>query len=260
MLKIEAIKAKIKGEIGREIFFYETVGSTNTIATQLAEKGAQEGTVVLADSQEKGRGRLGRHWVSPPGVNVYMSIILRPKIKPEDVTLLTIMAAVGCTSALRKMTGLNVTIKWPNDLTVSDKKIGGILTEVKTAPERIIFAIMGIGINVNMDSNAFPDEIKQIATSVKNETDRLYPREIIIAEVFNEISPRYKTLNEMKKNMLLSEWQKMTSTLGRKVQVIIGNETFTGLAESIDDDGMLKLRLPDGMLKKISTGDITILK
>lgn len=259
-MNIEDIKTSIRGEIGREILFYETVGSTNTIAAELAEKGAQEGTVVLADSQEKGRGRLGRHWVSPPGVNIYTSIILRPKIKPKDVTLLTIMAAVACTAALRKVTGLDISIKWPNDLTVSDKKIGGILTELKTTPDKIVCAITGIGINVNMDSNAFHDDIKQIATSVKNETGKLYQREVIITEVFNEISHWYKILNAMRRDMLLSEWQKMTSTLGKEVQVIIGKETFIGLAESIDDEGMLNLRLPDGMLKKISTGDIIIVR
>lgn len=259
-MKVEDIKARIKGETGREIFFYETVGSTNTIAMELAEKGAQEGTVIIADSQEKGRGRLGRHWVSPPGVNIYMSIILRPKIKPKDVTLLTIIAAVGCTTALRKVTGLNVTIKWPNDLTVYDKKLGGILTEVKTAPKEIIFAVTGIGINVNMDVKSLPDDVKNLATSVKNETGNLYPREVIIAEMLNEISHWYKALKEMKRDMLLSEWQKMTSTLGREVQVVTGNETFIGLAESIDDEGMLILKLRDGKLKRISTGDITIVR
>jgi len=257
---IADIKTSIKGETGREIFFYETVGSTNTIAAELAEKGAQEGTVIIADSQEKGRGRLGRHWVSPPGVNIYMSIILRPKIKPKDVTLLTIIAAVGCTAALRKVTGLNVTIKWPNDLTVYDKKLGGILTEVKTAPKEIIFAVTGIGINVNMDVKSLPDDVKNLATSVKNETGNLYPREVIIAEILNEISQWYKALKEMKRDILLSEWQKMTSTLGREVQVVTGKETFTGLAESIDDEGMLILKLRDGKLKRISTGDITIVR
>ncbi|MDI6890562.1 MAG: biotin--[acetyl-CoA-carboxylase] ligase [Thermodesulfovibrionales bacterium] len=257
---IEDIKAGIKGDIGREIFFYETVGSTNTIAAGLAEKGEAEGVVVIADSQERGRGRLGRFWVSPPGVNIYMSIILRPEIEPKDATLITIMAAVGCTSALRRLTGLNVTIKWPNDLMVSDKKIGGILTETKTAHKRIIYAITGIGINVNMDQDAFPEDIKEVATSVKMETGIPHSRTEIIIEILNAIDYWYRILKEMRRRMLLSEWQYLTSTLGRKVRVTVGKETFTGLAESIDDEGMLILRLPSGVLQKISAGDLTILR
>ena len=259
-LSIEDIKRQIKGDTGEKIFFYEVVSSTNTIAAELAEKGSMEGAVVLADSQTKGRGRYGRLWVSPPGVNIYMSIILRPKIKPKDATLITVVAATGSAAALRRVTGLNVTIKWPNDLIVSDKKIGGILTELKTDPDRIIFAIMGIGINVNIDIGAFPDSIRDVATSIKNETGIPYSRAVIIAEILNEIDHRYKILNGMKKRMLLSEWQQLTSTLGREVKVTIGKETLTGLAESVDDEGMLILRLPSGRLKRISSGDLTVLR
>jgi len=258
-VEIDDIKAEIKGGIGREIFLYETVGSTNTVASDLAEK-TIEGAVVVADSQQKGRGRLGRKWESPPGVNIYVSIILRPKIEPKEATLITIMAAVACTTALRRVTGLHVTIKWPNDLMVSDKKIGGILSELKTEHGRIIYAVVGIGINVNIDIDAYPADVQEIATSVKNETGMSYSREVVISEILNEIDYWYKILNGMGKGILLLEWQKLTSTLGRKVKVIVGKETFTGLAESIDSEGMLILRLLSGMLKKISSGDLTILK
>lgn len=258
-MEIDDIKAEIKGSIGREIFFYETVGSTNTIASDLAEK-TIEGAVVIADSQQKGRGRLGRKWESPPGVNIYMSIILRPKIESKEATLITIMAAVACATALRRVTGLHVTIKWPNDLMVSDKKIGGILSELKTDHGRIISAIVGIGMNVNVGIDAYPADVQEIATSVKNETGMSYSREVVISEILNEIDYWYKILNGMGKGILLLEWQKLTSTLGREVKVTVGKETFTGLAESIDSEGMLILRLPSGMLKKINSGDLTILK
>jgi BirA family biotin operon repressor/biotin-[acetyl-CoA-carboxylase] ligase len=215
---------------------------------------------VLADSQEKGKGRLGRFWISPPGVNIYMSIITRPEADPEDATLLTIMAAVGCTIALRRVTDLNVSIKWPNDLMASDKKLGGILTEMKTCPGRVIFAIIGIGINVNVDIDVFPDDVKKIATSVKNETSKVYSRTEIIAEILNELDKWYKILKGMGKKILLTEWQRLTSTLGREVKVSVGKETFAGLAESLDDKGMLILRLMSGELKRISSGDLTILR
>ncbi len=215
---------------------------------------------MLADSQEKGKGRLGRFWISPSGVNIYMSIITRPEADPEDATLLTIMAAVGCTIALRRVTDLNVSIKWPNDLMASDKKLGGILTEMKTCPGRVIFAIIGIGINVNVDIDVFPDDVKKIATSVKNETSKVYSRTEIIAEILNELDKWYKILKGMGKKILLTEWQRLTSTLGREVKVSVGKETFAGLAESLDDKGMLILRLTSGELKRISSGDLTILR
>ncbi|MEW6067582.1 MAG: biotin--[acetyl-CoA-carboxylase] ligase [Nitrospirota bacterium] len=257
-MQTEDIKAKVKGRIGREILFYQTVSSTNTIALDLAEKGKTEGAVVLADSQEKGKGRLGRTWVSPPGVNVYMSIITRPEIKPKDVTLITLMTAIACTTALRKVTGLNITIKWPNDLIVSDKKLGGILTETKTSPERINIAIIGIGINVNMDIDAIPDDLKDIVTSIKIETGKTYSRAELIAEILNEIDKWYNILNRTDRERILSEWKQLTSTLGKEVMVTVGNETFFGLAEFVDDEGMLILRLQSGMLKRINTGDLTI--
>ena len=215
---------------------------------------------MLADSQEKGKGRLGRFWISPSGVNIYMSIITRPEADPEDATLLTIMTAVGCTIALRRVTNLNVSIKWPNDLMASDKKLGGILTEMKTCPGRVIFAIIGIGINVNVDIDVFPDDVKKIATSVKNETSKVYSRTEIIAEILNELDKWYKMLKGMGKKILLTEWQRLTSTLGREVKVSVGKETFAGLAESLDDKGMLILRLMSGELKRISSGDLTILR
>jgi len=215
---------------------------------------------VLADSQEKGKGRLGRFWISPSGVNIYMSIIMRPEADPEEATLLTLMAAVGCTIALRRVTDLNISIKWPNDLMASDKKLGGILTEMKTCPGRVIFAIIGIGINVNVDIDVFPYDVKKIATSVKNETSKVYSRTEIIAEILNELDKWYKILKGMGKKILLTEWQRLTSTLGREVKVSVGKETFAGLAESLDDKGMLILRLMSGELKRISSGDLTILR
>jgi BirA family biotin operon repressor/biotin-[acetyl-CoA-carboxylase] ligase len=254
------MEAGIKGTIGRRVLFYEKVGSTNTVAAELAQEGAREGTVVLADSQEKGRGRIGRCWVSPPNVNIYMSIILRPEIKPREGQLITIMAAIGCALALRRVTGLNVTIRWPNDLMVSDKKIGGILTETKTYSRRILFAVVGIGINVNIEVDAFPDDIKKTATSVKNETGMPYSRKTIIIEVLNEIDHWYRTLKEMGKGILLSEWRKLASDYGREVKVTDGRVTLRGLVESIDDEGRLVLRLQSGELKRIRAGDVTILR
>lgn len=256
---LDEIKTNIHGIIGREIHFFEIVSSTNTIALELAEK-APEGTVFLADCQEKGRGRLGRTWISPSGVNIYMSIILRPQIRPKDSSLITIMSAVACAIALRNVTGFNVTTKWPNDLMIDNKKVGGILTELKTKQQKITSAIVGIGINVNIDVHEFPEDMKQRATSLKNESGVSHPREPIVAEILNEMDRWYKTMTPLEKESIVQAWKSLTSTLGKKVVVVTPHETLTGTAESIDIDGMLILRLPSGKLKRINSGDLRVLQ
>jgi BirA family biotin operon repressor/biotin-[acetyl-CoA-carboxylase] ligase len=258
-ISIKEIKSRIKGTIGKEIFFYSTVSSTNTIATELAEKNV-EGAVVLADSQERGRGKVGRLWVSPQGVNIYMSIITRPEIDLKNGTLITLMSAVACATALRRSTGLPVTLKWPNDLMVNDKKIGGILTEVKTEDQKIILAIIGIGINVNMEADAFPEDIRKIVTSIKVQTGVTHSRTEIVSEILNEMGNWYKFIKKLCKTKIISEWRRLTSTLGREVTVAVGKETFSGLAESMDDDGILILRLPSGKKKRIYSGDLNIIR
>jgi BirA family transcriptional regulator, biotin operon repressor / biotin---[acetyl-CoA-carboxylase] ligase len=256
---IDAIRSEIKGDIGRQIVFYDTVGSTNTVALELAE-GTEEGSVIIADRQEKGRGRLGRSWVSPAGVNIYLSIILRPRLGPEYVTLLTILSAVACTHGLRKTTGLAVSVKWPNDLMVSERKLGGILTETKIIRNGIVLAVIGIGINVNMAAPDFPDHMRSTATSVKNETSKSVMREPIISAILNETDRWYKVLQIGQTQEIISEWRRLTSTLGRQVLVTTGQDTYIGLAEAIDDRGMLLIRLPSGETKRISSGDLTALK
>jgi len=258
-LKIAEIKSRLRGDIGREIFFYDTVGSTNAVASEIAPK-TVEGAVVLADTQSKGKGRLGRVWVSPPGVNIYMSIILKPDIRPMDATLITVMSSVACATALRKVTGLNVTIKWPNDLIIQNKKLCGILTELKTERNRIIFAVAGIGINVNADIDEFSEDVKSIATSLKNETGIIYSRTEIVAETLNEIDRWYKTLKVMDRDMLLCEWKRLSSTLGREVMVVTGQGTLTGFALDLDTEGMLMIKLTSGEVKRISSGDVTIVR
>jgi BirA family biotin operon repressor/biotin-[acetyl-CoA-carboxylase] ligase len=258
-LILDEIKKKIQGIIGRELLFFETVNSTNTKALELAEK-APEGTVVLADSQNRGRGRLGRTWISPSGVNIYMSIILKPQIRAKDSTLITIMSAVACATALKNLTGMRITTKWPNDLMINNKKVGGILTELKSQKQTITSAIVGIGINVNTDVREFPEEVKQRATSLQNEAGVSYQREPIVAELLNEMDRWYNTLIKLKKETILRAWENLTSTIGREVMIVTPHETLTGTAESLDNEGMLILRLPSGESKRINSGDLTILR
>jgi len=257
---VEELRTLVRREIGKEISFFETVDSTNTLAMRLAGSGALHGTVIIADHQTKGKGRLGRTWLSPPKSNIYMSIILEPKIAPKDATLLTIMAATACASAIRNTTGLEVKIKWPNDLMVGDKKLGGILTEIKSDPDRITLAVIGIGINVNIALKDFPLDVRSVASSIKEALGKTQSRTIIIAGILKEIERLYGILAGGGGKLLLAEWKQLSSTLGRKVTVTEGKDTFTGIAEDIDDAGRLKLKLSSGAMKAISAGDVTMLR
>jgi len=207
---VEGLRKLINGEIGREIVFLQSIDSTNVLAMELAEKGSPHGAVIIAESQTKGKGRLGRRWLSPPKGNIYMSIILRPEVKAGDAVILTIMTAVACALAIRNVTGLEVKIKWPNDLIVRDKKLGGILIEARSELERIIFAVIGIGINVNMEAGDFPPDIQHIATSIKEESGKPQSRSFIVAEILKEIGRWYEVLIRAGKVPLLDEWRRLS--------------------------------------------------
>jgi BirA family biotin operon repressor/biotin-[acetyl-CoA-carboxylase] ligase len=258
-LSIDGISACIQGAVGKHIVLFQSVFSTNTVASELAET-SEDGTVVLADTQEKGRGRLNRTWLSPPGLNIYMSIVLKPLIHVRYATCITMMAAAACTTALRKVTPLDVTIKWPNDLMISDKKIGGILTEFKNYSDEITHAIVGIGINVNAEKSTFPEELRKLATSLKIEIGHDVSRKYVVCEILNEISEGYILLKNLETAALLSAWKNLTSTIGKKVKVVLGSEILSGTAESVDEHGMLILRLQTGETRHISAGDVTVIR
>lgn len=246
--------------IGEEIIRLGTVDSTNTYAMELAERGAANGTVVIAENQTKGKGRIGRTWVSPPGGNIYMSVILRPRIKLENATLLTIMSGIACCLAIRDVAGLATEVKWPNDIVISGKKLGGILTEVKSMAGKISFAIIGIGINVNVPLEGFPPDIRGIATSIRNETAKKHSEDDLIAGILRELDLWIAILEEKGGEPVLDEWRRLTTMLGRTVSVTLGRETFAGTAEDLDEQGRLILRLPSGISRRINAGDLTILR
>jgi BirA family biotin operon repressor/biotin-[acetyl-CoA-carboxylase] ligase len=198
-----------------------------------------------------------------------MSIILRPEILLGDATVLTLMSAVACASAIKRLFPISVSIKWPNDIMVSDKKLGGILTEIKADMDRIFHAVIGIGININLEAGDMSDEIKACATSIKieqkggraevqNSSDS--SRTLFVIEIIKELDRWYSMLLNSGKKPIIEEWLKLSSTIGRAVKVTVGNNVFTGIAGTIDEEGMLMLKLPDNTVKKISAGDVTILR
>jgi BirA family biotin operon repressor/biotin-[acetyl-CoA-carboxylase] ligase len=258
----EYLLSQVRGALWKELIVYDSVESTNDLAMSLAVKGGiAPGTVLIADQQTRGKGRLGRKWESPAGMNIYMSMLLQPDyLAPRDATMLTLLAAVSCVTALKKTGDLPVTIKWPNDLLMSDMKIGGILTEVRADPDRIGLAVVGIGINVNMNANDFSEEIKNIATSIRQETGARQERNGIIIRILGEFEHWYDRLKTDGKKPLLNAWRRFSSTLGRRVKATIGDTVVSGVAKDIDENGLLILKMPSGKLWKISSGDITPLR
>ncbi|MBI4823328.1 MAG: biotin--[acetyl-CoA-carboxylase] ligase [Nitrospirae bacterium] len=236
---VEELKTLIKGEIGRKIIYFDRIDSTNNYAMSYANE-LLHGEVIIADAQMKGKGRLQRHWVSPPNSNIYMSIILKPDILPREGTLLTLLSSVASVNALRRLTGIDIKIKWPNDLMIGSKKLGGILLETRSEPDRILFAVASIGVNVNM--RRIPHELKPIATSTLIETGK-----------------RFKRTRKGRQG-LLKGWKGLSQTLGKEVAVKTERETIKGIAEDIDDEGRLILKTPDGSIKNISSGDLIHLR
>lgn len=256
------IQWKLKTKIlGREIISYKKVDSTNDIAYKLAEKRVKEGVVVLAEEQSKGRGRHGRHWVSPSKGGIYMSCILRPKIAPNEIPRITLLAAVAVAKAIRDTTSLDVTIKWPNDITLDGKKICGILTEMKAEQDRVDFIVLGIGINVNIPVKQLPKG----STSLKDELRHSGIKEPIsrveITKSVLQYLEEYYNLSEHKGfEPIIDAWKRLSVMIGSRIKVSLPNRTFEGLAHDIDVDGSLIVRLDSGVLKKISSGDVVMVR
>lgn len=252
------LKTKI---IGREILSYRKVDSTNTIAYELAEKGLKEGAIIVADEQARGRGRQGRFWQSPPNTGIYMSCILRPQMTPNEIPKITLVAAVALARAVREFTGLAAMIKWPNDILIGGKKACGILTEMKAEQDSIDFIILGIGINVNTQ----PKDLPKSGTSLKSElrhfgrTEGL-SRIDLVKKIIEMIEEYYIILKKRGSCPIIEEWKSLSAMLGSRVKVTLAGRAFEALAHDIDPDGALVVRLDSGVLEKVSSGDVVMVR
>ncbi|MHB8882263.1 MAG: biotin--[acetyl-CoA-carboxylase] ligase [Thermodesulfovibrionales bacterium] len=252
------IRAGLNSGFWDDILCYPSVSSTNDIALSSPEiTGPGTGRVIIAEQQEKGRGRLGRTWISPPGLNICMSMALVPDIEPGHAAFLTISAALAAASALRQESGLPVLLKWPNDLVVADRKLGGILTEIRTEGRRIHMAAVGLGLNINSSAADLPAEIACLATSLFSETGRRFDRARIISEILEGFELRYNMVRAGNQGSLISELRGLSSSLGRQVRIMDNGQATEGLAEDIDEDGLLIVRLASGLRKRIGNGDLT---
>jgi BirA family biotin operon repressor/biotin-[acetyl-CoA-carboxylase] ligase len=238
--------------IGQNVIYYSRVTSTNDIARQQALAKAPEGTTVIAEYQTTGRGRLRRVWVSPRG-NIAATIILYPDIK--NLHYLTILAALAVLHSIEKTTRLKGQLKWPNDVLIKNKKVCGILLESQAASDSVDYAIIGIGINVNMKLSDYP-EIASIATSLADETGEEVSRLVLLRNLFTEMEKLYLRLQAGES--LLAEWRDNLVTLGKNIHVRSGDDVFEGIAESVADDGSLMLRCTDGGLLRFMAGDVTL--
>ena len=237
---------------GKKVYHYDTVDSTMDIAMDLAMKGCPEGTVVCTESQHKGRGRLGRSWQSTKYKGIYFSLVLRPKLLPLECPKLTLLAAVSCCEAIRKISGIDCLIKWPNDLVVGNKKIGGILIEMNAEADRIKFLIIGVGINVNTPISMLP----AMASSLKELSGKRISRIDLLKQTLRNIDKEYTFFQNSDFKDIINKWRKFSSTLGHRVKVVCHKEHFEGEALDIDDDGGLLLRDDVGIVRKIMSADI----
>jgi BirA family biotin operon repressor/biotin-[acetyl-CoA-carboxylase] ligase len=244
--------------IGRDIRVFEQTTSTNDVIEKLARDGVKEGVVVFAESQTKGRGRLGRKWISPAHKGLWFSILLRPDLRPQETTQLTVASATALRRAIQSETGLKPEIKWPNDILIGGKKVAGILTELNAELDKVRYVILGIGIDVNLDAGEFPTELCKTATSLKIEAGEALSRAELAAAILRELDQDYARICVGKFAAVADEWEDHCMTIGKNVTVQIGERKIRGHAESLDDDGALLLRTEHGHLERITGGDVTL--
>ena len=253
-------EAEIRGSItakrlGCAIEIHDVLDSTNIRAKELAAAGAPEGTLVIADSQRKGRGRLSRSFFSPPHSGIYMSLILRPSCSPEQAAMITSMTAVATAQAIEALADVEVKIKWVNDLYIGEKKICGILTEAGMNMEagQLEYAVVGIGVNAGAVS--FPPELQDIATSIGNEAGSAPPRNALIAGIVNRMEALY---GQLETGAFLAESRARSNVIGRRILVSEGGKQYPAFAEDIDDQGHLVIRTEDGSIHHLGFGEVSL--
>ncbi len=241
--------------IGRKLFAFESIDSTNACAKTLAEAGCEEGTVVIAEFQSHGRGRLGRTWLAEPGQNLLFSIVLRPKIQQGQSPVLIFLSAVAVARAVEKTTGVAVHCKWPNDVLINKKKVCGILTESSLTNGSFAYSVVGIGLNVNQQT--FSNSVKG-ATSVALELGKVCDRKALFHNVLCEFEELYQALRSGKPELILNEWNRRCSMFGQEVTVKTPSAQISGTAKRLNEAGGLVLSTDSGE-QTFYAGDVTII-
>jgi BirA family transcriptional regulator, biotin operon repressor / biotin---[acetyl-CoA-carboxylase] ligase len=242
------------------IHYFPEISSTNSYARERAESGAGEGELVVAESQSQGRGRLGRRWESPPFANLYVSILLRPKLSPAHVAQITLMAAVALAEVVEGFVPEKPAIKWPNDILLGGKKLAGILTEAACSAERVEYVVLGIGVNLNYACSAMPEEIRRRATSVLEAAGRPVQRESFLRRLIQGVERCYGELEQAGFDALAARWEGYFAWRGRRVRVELLDQVTTGTAQGIDRDGALVIVDDGGIAHRILAGDVILVE
>jgi BirA family biotin operon repressor/biotin-[acetyl-CoA-carboxylase] ligase len=245
------------GEIGWRIHYSETIGSTQEQAAELAAHGAAHGTAVIAEHQSAGRGRMNRHWHSPPGVNLYVSVILRSRMTPETLPQLSLVAGLALAEAVEAVAPGMVGLKWPNDLWLGRKKAGGIIAETVAERGRIAAVILGIGINVNLAYDELPAELRATATSIRAATGVECDRIALASALFSRLNNRYMEAESLGFGPLRPLWENYSVLTGTTVTVVSGAGRQSGMVRGIDSEGALLIE-DSGELRRIVAGDVRL--
>ena len=259
LLTPEEIQTDLATKIfGHSIHYLEEVASTQDEARRLAESGAAEGTLVVAEAQVAGRGRRGRHWISPPRTGIYLSLILRPHLEPFNIAQIPIVAGVGVCESIAEITDLQPGLKWPNDVLVEGKKVAGILAEMNAEPERIHYVILGIGINVNTPTSAFPDNLQPSALSLADAGGRLVSRRILVQTLLQKLEALYDDFKRTGFQPLRERCRRWDKTIRSLVEIQDASGSFVGHALDIDEDGALLVKDGEGRIRRVLAGDVTL--
>jgi len=261
VFNVEEIAAQLNTSVmGKYLVCLDETVSTNAYAFRLAEEGAAEGTVVIAEAQSGGKGRLGRVWSSPPRVNLYCSVVLRPSVKPYEAPQLTFLSAVAVARAIEQVTGLKPEIKWPNDVLIGNKKVAGLLNEMSAETDGINFVILGLGVNLNMSPGQFPPDLRSPATSLLIEAGHPVGRVRFVVQMLRELDMLYAGFLTHGFLEVREEWQQRCNAHGREVVVSNGGSVdVKGMFGGIDGDGALLVRQADGSIERILSGDVKVL-
>lgn len=245
---------------GQRLFYLEETGSTNIDAKRYAEEGEPHGTTVVAEKQNAGRGRRGRYWESPPGSAIYMTIMLKPDFAPDKASMLTLVMALSVAEAITETTGLQAGIKWPNDVVVNKKKVCGILTELNVETDYIQYVVIGVGINVNNGApEEFPEEIREMATSLRIEAGTCFSRAELLKRVLERFEQNYDTfVTTLDLRLLIEAYSRHLLNLNAEVNVLDPKGSYTGIARGISTTGELLVEKEDGGMKTIYAGEVSV--
>lgn len=247
---------------GRKLYYVDSTGSTNTDAKRYAEEGDPHGTTVVADMQTAGKGRRGRKWQSPSGINTYFTILLKPDFAPDKASMLTLVMALSVAEAIEEVTELKAEIKWPNDIVVNKKKVVGMLTEMSTTPEmdEIQYVVVGVGVNVNMGSiEELPDEIRETATSLRIESGKQINRAVLVEHILERFEQNYEKFKQtLDLSGLLDAYQSHLVNVDTQVRVLDPAGEYAGISHGINTTGELIVEKEDGGIVNVYAGEVSV--